>query len=156
MMAIEAHHFSGLCIEVLQHMRTDQDLKSFWKLSLSTQTLLNVNDPVLQGKRLRPRFYEDGPIGHFFFDIHELFYKQIYFECLDVVVSALKDRFQQSDYSLCANMEQLLIKAYSKADYSHELQDVTEFFMNDFNKYANTFDVCPTPKVFFHPKCLVL
>ena len=52
----------------------------------------------------------------------------------DVVVSALKDPFQQHDYSLYANMEQLLIKACSKADYSHELQDVTEFFKNDFSQ----------------------
>ena len=133
MPAIEEHHFLGLCIEVLKRMRTDQNFKLFWKLSRSTQTLLNVDDPVLQRKRKRPRFSEDGPTEHFLFDTTELFYKQIYFEYLDVVVSALKDRFQQCDYSLYANMEQLLIKVCSKTDYSHDLRDVTEFFKNNLN-----------------------
>ena len=134
MPAIEAHRLSGLCIEVLQRMRTDRDFELFWELSRSTQKLLNVDDPVLKRNRKRPRSYEDGSAEHFFFDTPELFYKQIYFECLDVVVSALKDCFQQRDYSLYASMEQLLMKACSKADYSRELQDVTEFFQNDFNK----------------------
>ena len=125
MPAIETHHFSGLCIEVLQRMRTHQDFELFWKLCRSTQTFLNVDDPVLQGKWKRPRSFEDGPTEHFSFNTPELFYKQMYFECLDVFVLALKDRFQQHDYFLYATMEQLLVKDCSKTDYYHELQDVT-------------------------------
>ena len=78
----QVHRFSGLCIEVLQRTRTNQDLKLFWKLSQSTQTLVNVDNQVLQRKQKRPRFYENGPTEHFFFDTSELFYKQIYLECL--------------------------------------------------------------------------
>ena len=81
---------------------------------------------------MRSRFYEDGPTEHLIFKTPELFYN--YLECLDVVVSALNNRFQRHDHSLYANMEQLLINACSKADYSHELHDVTEFFKNCFNK----------------------
>ena len=88
---------------------------------------------ILQRKWKRPRFYEDGPTEHFFFDIPELIYKQIYFEYFDAVVSALKDCFQQCEYSLYANMEQLLIKVCLKTDYSHDLHDFTEFFKNDLN-----------------------
>ena len=84
--------------------------------------------------RKTPSFYEDGPTEHFFFDSPELFYKQMWFERLDVVVSALKDGFEQRDHCWKANIELLLIKASSKGDYSNELQDVTEFFNNDFNK----------------------
>ena len=123
-----------------------------------------------------------SPTEHFFLDTPERFYKQTYFECFHVVVSALKDPFQQHDYSSYANMEQLLIKACSKADYFHELQDVTKFFNNDFNKseletpfqllrYMNIecsgklltirgickhSDVCKSPKLFFCPTSLVL
>ena len=57
----------------------------------------------------------------------------MYLECLDVVVSALKDSFQQHDYFMDASIVEMFIKACSKADYSHELQDVIEFFTNDFN-----------------------
>ena len=51
-----------------------------------------------------------------------------------MIVSVLKDPFLQQDHSLYANMEQLLIKTCSIADYSFELQDATKFFKNDFNK----------------------
>ena len=97
MPAIEAHHFSGLCIKVLQHMRTHQDFKLFWNLSRSRQTLLNVDNPVLQRKRNRTRIW-GWPYKAFFFDTPELFYKQIHLECLDVVVSAFKVPIQQHDY----------------------------------------------------------
>jgi hypothetical protein len=83
---------------------------------------------VLQRNRKRPRRFEEGTSDGFFADSPQLFYKRIYFECLDVAVVALKDRFQQHDYSLYANMEQLLTKAFSKLDYSLELQQVTDFF----------------------------
>ena len=51
-----------------------------------------------------------------------------------MAVSALKVRFQERDYSVYANMEQLLTKACSKIDYSPELQEVTDFSHKDFNK----------------------
>ena len=73
MPAIEVHRLSGLCIEVLQRMRTKCDFELFCQRSRSAQKLLNVGNPVLKRNRKRPSSYEDGPAGHFFFDTPELF-----------------------------------------------------------------------------------
>ena len=47
---------------------------------------------------------------------------------------AIRDRFQQRDYSMYSNLEQVLIKACTKKDYSHELKEITDLFQADFNK----------------------
>ena len=58
----------------------------------------------------------------------------MYFQCLDAVIAAITDRFHQHDYSIDANLEQVLIKACTQEDYSKELEEVTQFFHADFDK----------------------
>ena len=135
MPAVEAHRLSELCIEVIQKMRSDNDFDLFWTLSLQTCEQLNINEPVLPRQRKRTRPHDDMGTGEpFFFNDVKLYYRSIYFQCLDAAMSAIKDRFHQPDYSMYSNLEQVLIKACSKENYSHELKEITGFFHADFNR----------------------
>ena len=67
MPAVEARRLSELCIRVFQKMRDDEDFDLFWGLTQQTQKQLDVNDPILQCQRKRPRRYEDGSASPFSF-----------------------------------------------------------------------------------------
>ncbi len=56
----------------------------------------------------------------------------LYFQCIDAAISTISHRFQQKDYSMYANMEQLLVKTCMKMDYSEEYKTVTQFYGSDF------------------------
>ena len=47
MPVVEACGLSKLCIQVLKKMRTEDCFDQFWKLTKSTQCLLNVKNPAL-------------------------------------------------------------------------------------------------------------
>ena len=133
--AVEAHHLSELCIEVFQRMRNDSDFDLFWQLALQTREQLHINEPVLPRQRKRTRLFgEMGTEEPFSFNDPKLYYRSIYFQCLDAAMAFIKDRFHQRDYSIYSNLEQLLIKTCSKKDYSQELKEITDLFHADFNK----------------------
>ena len=60
-----------------------------------------------------------------------LYYRSMYYQCIDAAVTTIQDQFHQHDYSL---MEQLLIKVTSNGVYFVELKEATDFYQADFNK----------------------
>ena len=66
-------------------------------------------------------------------DTIEAYFRQIYYEALDLLINGIKDRFNQTDFHIYKNCEQLLLKAANKLDYSHELAAVTDFYKTDFH-----------------------
>ena len=66
----------------------------------------------------------------------EEYYRQTYFEVFDVICSTVEDRFRQPGYQLYSNLEQLLLKAVRKENYSSEFDFVTKFYESDLNVHA--------------------
>ena len=66
----------------------------------------------------------------------EGYYRQAYFEVLDVICSTIEDGFRQPGYQLYSNLEQLLLKAVCKENYSSEFDFVTKFYGPDLNVHA--------------------
>ena len=63
-------------------------------------------------------------------------YHQAYFEVSDVICSTIEDRFRQPGYQLYSNLEQLLLKAVRKENYSSEFDFVTKCYESDLNVHA--------------------
>ena len=94
MPAVEARRLSELCITVLQKMRGDAEFDLFWSLAVHTQAQLDVNNPVLEHYRKRPRRYDSSSSDSYSqFSDPKSYYRCIYFQCLDTAVVTLKDRF---------------------------------------------------------------
>ena len=110
MSAVEGRRLSQLCTEVLKSLRTDECFDQFWAYSERVQENLNISEASLPRLHKRLRRYEDGTADHYHPATPMMYYKQIYFEALDVAVSAIEDRFDQNDYSMYAKLEQLLLQ----------------------------------------------
>lgn len=134
MPAIEAKELSELCVKVLQKMRDDGAFDLFWELCLTVQKEFDIADPVLERQHKRPRRYKNGAAEPHYHEDPKSHYRAMYYQCLDAAISAITNRFQQKDYSLYANLEQVLIKACKKMDYSEELKEVTQFYASDFSE----------------------
>ena len=55
-------------------------------------------------------------------------------ECLDFVINAIKDRFDQLGYRTLKNLENLLIKAAKGEDYAEELAFVVNCYFDDISE----------------------
>jgi len=133
MSAVEAWDISKLCVGVFKKLRSDCSFDQFWELSKITQANLKVNDPALPRKRKRPRRYESDSESYHPPDAKQ-HYKEIYFQVIDSAIVTIENRFQQKDYQTYSSLEQLVIKAALKKDYSRELNEIVTFYASDFNK----------------------
>ena len=61
------------------------------------------------------------------------FYRQHYFECLDLIINHIQDRFDQPGYSVLKNLEDVLLKAAWNENYATELEFVLSVYKDDFD-----------------------
>ena len=102
----------------------------FWTKVLALQRKYNVDEPGLPRKRKTPRHLEVGS-GE---GSPKEFYNQQYFECLEFVINAIKDRFDQPGYRTLKNLENLLTKAAKGEDYAEELAFVVNYYFDDISE----------------------
>ena len=63
-----------------------------------------------------------------------LYYRQLYYEAIDTMVSCLKDGFEQPGYQTYSNLEQILIKTCQGKEFVEELDFICNFYKEDLQK----------------------
>jgi hypothetical protein len=63
-------------------------------------------------------------------------FRQQYFESLDLVVSSIKERFNQPVFIAFLKMEQMLLNMIQKKDYTAELKHVLKVYGTDVDPIA--------------------
>ena len=90
-----------------------------------------VNEPVLPRKRKVPAWFEVGSSSGHFPDTPKEHYRQQYFECLDLVVNCIRSRFNQPGYRTLRHLEDLIINAIKKEEYSEHFSFISDFYKDD-------------------------
>ena len=133
MLALSGKNLSKLTIKTIQRMRNDKDFLLFFEaVKKGASKIEMIEEPTLPRKRKPPNYsiltYNEGhengkedyhgnsPVDHF---------KQIYFDALDNIINAIKDRFDQPGYQIFSDVEQLLLKAIWKESYGCELRRIS-------------------------------
>ena len=63
-------------------------------------------------------------------------FKTIYFETIDDVLNALKERFEQPSFIIFSNAEQLLMKSINGESYQKEYDDFVSVYADDIKTTA--------------------
>ena len=104
-------------VESLTYFITDGMYTCFWKKVCGDVKEFDIGEPILPRKRKRPARYEDGVSVPHYSDNPKSFYRQLYYECIDSIVSCIEQRFDQPGYKTYHKMEQLLMNAVHGKDY---------------------------------------
>ena len=104
-------------LKALQNIRTQEDFELFFNLVTKQAEKLPVDKPHLKRKRKVPKYsilqYWDGQEttskAHYPATVQDEF-PQIYFDTLDHITNAIKERFDQPSFKAYANLEELLVK----------------------------------------------
>ena len=118
-----------MTVRTLQSIRSDDNFKRFWA---KFTNVLDTEEPVLPRKQKRPR-YESGKPESYSPESVEQFYRTVYFEALDLLVSGIKDRFDHPGYKVYSNLEALLVKSSNGQKCAEELQFVKDFYKDEFD-----------------------
>lgn len=130
--SVEGHEIAMLTVKTLQTLRSVENFDLFWKKVELRRSEWDVEEPQLPRRCKTPRRYEEGSEGTFHTTIESL-YRPVYFEVIDLTVSSITSRFDQKDFCIYSNIEQLLFKAASGENYETEFSTVCEFY-DDLDK----------------------
>ena len=95
---------------------------------------LDVQQPQLPCRRKVPKRFDDCLAAPEFHDSPMLYFRQHYYEAIDLIVSCISERFDQPDYRIYCQLELLLLKACQRKDFTSELNAVCAFFKDDLDK----------------------
>ena len=91
---------------------------------------MNLNYP--ESEKLH-KDNEDGVAEPEFHDDCKQYFRINYLEALDLIISSVKERFDQPGYVIYKNLQDLLLKAIRKEDYEDCFTVVTRFYRSDLN-----------------------
>lgn len=146
MSALSGFNLAGLTIETFKDMRTDKCAKLFFD-AVSKKALSHsfIDEPKLPAKRKRPNYR--SIVDHMQIDGYpatgephhpetaEEYYRQQYFETLDLIISSVKDRFDQPVFVAFLKMEQFLLNAIKGKNFDNELDDIIKVYGNDIDPF---------------------
>ena len=127
--AAEGQTIAGMTVDTLKSLQNDASFDGE-KLNRKVSEL-GVSEPQLPRQKRRPARYDNGLSRGEFHDNPKSFYKQIYFEAFDLIISCITDRFSQPGYAIYKSLESLLIKACKQEEFK---ADFCEFYQDDFNR----------------------
>ena len=73
--------------------------------------------------------------------------KSIYYEALDSIVNAIKDRFDQPTFKLFTQVEQFILKAVGKQGLTDELEVLETHFKDDYDADSLTLELQLLPTI---------
>ena len=117
----EAHEIAMLTVKTLQSIYSDDNFDLFWQSVDRKNRHIDVEEAKLPRRRKGPRRYEHDDSLAEFHTSPKSFYRQIYFEVIDLAVTSICGRFDQPGYKVYLNVEQMLFKACSGEDYDEML-----------------------------------
>lgn len=134
MSAAEGQQVALMTVETLKRIRTDALFDSFWSKVNQFVEIHDISKPELPRQRKRPRRYEEESLdGH----VHESpkeFFKQQYFEALDLIINCIFNRFDQPGYKIYSSLENILLKSCRNEGIEDIMNEVCAFYKNDFDK----------------------
>lgn len=132
--AAEGQQVANMVLVTLQALRDVDSFDLFWNKVTTSAESLEAEEPQLPRRRKLPRRYDEGTSESEFHTDSKAFYRQHYYEIIDLIVNCIQARFEQPGYAVYRNLEQLLVKASLGEDISSELQEVCSFYKDDFQK----------------------
>ena len=163
MSAVSSKRLAMLTVESISNLRNSESFDALYDLCLrEIQNIKFVEEPVLKRKRKEPKYlllhylegYESRSEAHHPTTPRDHYRKQFY-QAIDVLISFVRDRFNQPSFLVFENLESLLIKTLKGEETSAEMKIAQEKYatdvnMSDLNVELATFKVLMKDKQIEH------
>ena len=98
--AAEGQKIAMMTVQTMESLRTDEMYDLFWDKVTQRASSLGVDDPQLPHCRKRTRSYDDGISYGDFHITPKAYFRQNYYEAIDLVVGCMQNRFDQPGYRI--------------------------------------------------------
>ena len=125
---------ADMTVRTLQTIRNDSAFDLFWKKIAQDANKLGITEPSLPRRKRIPRRIDDNSEDSYAYpSTPKEHYRRIYYEALDLIITCIKNCFNQPGYQMYQNLEGLLLKAANGEMYNNEIEAILQFYEDDFN-----------------------
>ena len=125
-------------VKALLKDQSDTSFSLFWARILQRKTteIQTIEDPKLPRKRKAPVRHEVGEQDtHHFPETPKDHYRRIYFNAIDTVTQCIATRFEQEDFKIYVNIQELLLKSFASEPCDTELAEVVKMYSEDLDSF---------------------
>ncbi|XP_068671396.1 uncharacterized protein [Montipora foliosa] len=129
--AAQGNRLAQHVVKTLLKDRTDTSFNLFWARILQRKTteIQTIEDPKL------PRHEVGEQNTHHFPETHKDHYRRIYFNAIDTVTQCIATRFEQKDFKIYLNIQELLLKSFASEPCDTELAEVVKMYSEDLDSF---------------------
>lgn len=130
--ACEGQKLVSLTLASYQSIRSEDCFHLFWEYVEIRRSKAEVSSPTLPRQRKAPRRFEEGEGAPEYPSTAKDYYRRIYFEGIDLITSAIRNRFDQKGFQILQKLETVLT-TIEQPQQSEALKDVIAFYGTDFH-----------------------
>ena len=132
-------------VKALKEDRNDNSFEIFWEYVIFMCKKLSIEQPVQQRKRKLPVRFDENQVTYHHPETPKEEYRKVYFECIDYLVNSIETRFNQPDYQIYLQMQELLLKSFRSESCNEELTELTKRYADDvdFNDLKTQLNMLP-------------
>ena len=123
--AVQGAAFAKLVREQLAEERNDDEFNNFWEEVLKSQEEFNVSEPM------KPRLSNSASAKDHF--------RAIYFETYDLITATIASRFDQPDFQIYIDLQEIFMKTIKGKPYEDEMQQISKKYPNDVSYNATIY-----------------
>ena len=131
--AAERQQVTEMTVKTLLSIYSDEKFNLFWQKIISLAESLDVSEPRLPRQRKAPKRFEVGEARPECLTSVEGHFRRIYYEALDLLITCIKNRFDQPGYRIYQNLQELLLSAFNNRNYDEAYDFVSTFYKSDFD-----------------------
>ena len=136
--AAQANRLAQDVVKTLLKDRRDTSFSLFWARILwhKTTEIQTIEDPTLPRKRKAPVRHEVREQDtHHFPETPKHHYRQIYFNAIDTITQCIATRFEQEDFKIYVNIQELLLKSFPSEPCDTESAEVVKMYSKDLDSF---------------------
>ena len=122
--AVDAQKNAKLSVTIIWGIWSDRDASLHWIMITQAAVKLELQAPSFPHHSKMPSRYFDGNAQPEHHSNVEDFYPQLYFETVDTVANCIVEHFNQTDFTMHANCEQVLLGEF----VSQNVDQLCEFY----------------------------
>ena len=123
-------------VKALESTRNEDCYKDFMKAVKADQNRFEIDEPSLPRKRRRSERADHyfQPSTYHFPESNEQIFRRIYFEALDNAIQTIKARFDQTDWVVYKNIQEVFLNSLKSETLQENLDVVMDTFYDDLNR----------------------
>ena len=94
---------------------------------------LSIEQPVLSRKRKLPVRFDENQDTYHHPETPKETYRKVYFACIDHLVNSIETRFNQPDYQIYLQVQELLSKSFHGESCNGEIAGLSQIYGNDID-----------------------